>query len=690
MRRSIIVPHLVLVVMLGSLLGAPAQAAPDATAAIGCDPLDPGACLYPMPNDFFTRADASTDTGLRVNLLPTAMPRNTAGKPIDPTEFNRNDGWSPGALIETLVPGIDLAQTGAPSIADPRTSLSLTSPIIVINATTGQPHPVFAELDAANAGATIPGANPVLLIRPAINFDEGTRYIVALRDLKRADGSTIAAGGYFAQFRDGGSLETTLDPLAEARRPHMENIFSVLTAAGVARGSLFLAWDFTVAGERNLSERILHMRDDAFSTLGDTTMGDSTIQGVAPTYTITQVTNYTAAQDARIARQVQGAYVVPNYLSTPNAAPGGRFVYGVDGLPVRNPAPAVATFTCQVPRAALSDSTAPTATTAAARPSLYGHGLLGTQGEITAGNIKDMGNTHNFLFCATDWAGMSTYDAGNVVHSLGDMSNFSTMADRMQQGFVNFMFLGRLLIHPSGLAADPAFKGPLGQPLIDTTELFYDGNSQGGIMGGALVAVSPDVHRAVLGVPGMNYSTLLDRSSDWGEYYAAMNVSYPNRVDQELIFSLIQLLWDRGEANGYAKHMTDDPYVNTPAHAVLLHQAFGDYQVANITTEIEARTIGAAIYQPSVTAAKVPAGLAPFWGMPDVASFEQPYRGSVYVNWESPGRPWPPLTNTPPNVGGDPHSRPRSTAAARAQKSAFLSTDGYFLNVCGTAACIAP
>ena len=39
-------------------------------------------------------------------------------------------------------------------------------------------------------------------------------------------------------------------------------------------------------------------------------------------------------------------------------------------------------------------------------------------------------------------------------------------------------------------------------------------------IGGALVAVSQDITRGVLGVPGMNYSTLLDRSVDFARYEA--------------------------------------------------------------------------------------------------------------------------------------------------------------------------
>ena len=34
-------------------------------------------------------------------------------------------------------------------------------------------------------------------------------------------------------------------------------------------------------------------------------------------------------------------------------------------------------------------------------------------------------------------------------------------------------------------------------------------------MGGSLTALAPDFNRAVLGVPGMNYSTLLRRSVDF-------------------------------------------------------------------------------------------------------------------------------------------------------------------------------
>ena len=37
-----------------------------AGGALDCDPLDPSACLYPWPNDHFTRADPASPTGKRL------------------------------------------------------------------------------------------------------------------------------------------------------------------------------------------------------------------------------------------------------------------------------------------------------------------------------------------------------------------------------------------------------------------------------------------------------------------------------------------------------------------------------------------------------------------------------------------------------------------------------------------------
>ena len=84
--------------------------------------------------------------------------------------------------------------------------------------------------------------------------------------------------------------------------------------------------------------------------------------------------------------------------------------------------------------------------------------------------------------------------------------------------------------------------------MIDTSKLYYNGNSQGGILGGALTAVSPDFTRASLGVPAMGYSTLLTRSIDFDTYASILYPAYPNELSRPLALSLIQMLWDRARA----------------------------------------------------------------------------------------------------------------------------------------------
>ena len=64
------------------------------------------------------------------------------------------------------------------------------------------------------------------------------------------------------------------------------------------------------------------------------------------------------------------------------------------------------------------------------------------------------------------------------------------------------------------------------------------------------------------------FRLLLPRSSDWDTYSLVMYPAYPNQQARPLALDLVQILWDRGEANGPAQHMTDKPLPNTPEGAV--------------------------------------------------------------------------------------------------------------------------
>lgn len=671
-----------------------------------CDHTVLAHCMYPFPNNFFTRGDDRTPTELRVNFALDAMPvavpvdlpaspgdnryvpvKTTEATSINPEQWNRNDGFSPGSMLLAHLPGIDLAATGAPQLTDLEQSQEADTPIIVFNAATGERQLIWAELDANNTDP----AQQALIIRPAKNFIEGERYIAVIRNAKNADGELLEPNELFRAYRDG--IDTG-EELFEARREAMDDIFAATDAAGITRKELTLAWDFTIASQQSLTERLLHMRDDAFGRLGSQ----------SPVFTITDVVEN---PDGGLSRNIVGTFAVPNYLNQSGGGVGTTFNYSSndpDALPeiLNGNEMLQARFRCQVPTVAVADFANPASPVSPGRAALYGHGLFGESaygkkgGEFGSGHVRDMQSEHNIVFCATDWIGMAQDDivAGNIHRILADLSDLPKQLDRSQQGLLNFMYLAELMRHPDGFSSNASFRhGPDDTPVFDRSEVFYDGNSQGGILGGALVAAAPNIHRGVLGVPGSNYSLLLRRYGPFNQRFGSvLYEAYPDGLDQSLSFALMQMLWDRAENNGYLSMLADNSEKN-----VLLHVALGDYQVTQWSAEIMARTIGAAVHEPTARLGESPDSNPLF----DIQRIEQyPYAGHGLMIWDSgdveevspgkfKGNPFPPTNNTGPDrsVGNDPHESPRKTVAARQQKSDFMQTNGAVSDVCGATPC---
>ncbi len=802
----------------------------------GCDAIDPANCLYPFPSDHFTRPEpgsATFKTGKRINFELQATPRNAAGKPIDPTEWNRNDGFSPGSMIATVVPGLDSldalkATYGFPPIAPDNVvgitnfglSLQPGTPIEVLevgagNATTQ--HPVWSELDV-NAGTfvNLTDADPVgvtpdelnealpanvqklqrpgayatsLILRPAKNFTPGKRYVVVLRNLKDDNGAPIKAGAVFqackARFADP-TKSTGLPPI-DSRCDHLRaSVLPVLKAANVAiDDSLFLAWDFTVASTENTTARLVHMRDEAFKTLAASPQADCTkhsepaVLPASPDLLPCHVPEFTVDSkiDAGDFWQIEGTVATPSFLNQGDASPqdaastqgfvdsansalrsvstlmgsaaaqcaaipqgdiaGGcasffnaardgfnslQDVFGIaqagnvvpnnrlhyrplddggvhgfpgtdelygDGLPDLRVVGTNVTsrYECRIPKAAF-DASAP-----AYRPSLYGHGLLGDRGEVGGGNVSQFAREQKMIFCAVDWYGFASGDLPNVASALVDLSQFPVVPDASQQGFVNWMFLSRVIQHPAGFASRPEFQKQDGTPVFDRREVFYDGNSQGGILPGPIVAVSKDINRAVFGVPGMNYSTLLRRSVDFTGYSVPLYLSYQNELDRNIAFGLIQMLWDRAENDGYARYLTPSGRLDGQNNFVLLHPAYGDHQVSMWTPDVMARTMGnTAVDHSRIQAAgRTHPDVVPFLDIPEINYVDDRASGSAEVVFVRPDVVDPPIDETPPFQGNDPHSFPRGQVDGQCQKSNFLRSDGFVARTNGldAAACVA-
>ncbi|MBM4243004.1 MAG: hypothetical protein FJ148_04210 [Deltaproteobacteria bacterium] len=633
----------------------PAELGIDLRDAERCDVLAPQRCLLPLPNDFYTVADGAQPTGRRVAFAADSLPANAAGKHVDPTEWNRNDGFSPGSAVLAFLPGVDLAASGAARIDAIGRSLDDDSPTVIVDLATGERRPHWAELDL-NA----PDGERTLILRAAVNHLDGHRYAVAFRRLVDGSGTAIAPSPAFRAYRDG---QRTTDALFEGRRAHLDEVFAALEKAGVARDDLQLAFDFTVASTESITGRMRRMRDDAFVRLGD----------AVPPFTVDLVEENVGPE---IARRITGTFRVPSYL-TGDGGPGSALALGADGLPAYQGTELVAPFQCTIPPSAFASD-------APARGILYGHGLLGDYGEVNSTIVREMAERHALVNCATNEIGMAEEDVGNAVRILGDLSFFHTLADRLQQGLLNELFLGRLMVHPDGLAAHPAFRRDDQSPLLDRAQLYYDGNSQGAILGGALMAVGQDFTRGVLGEAGMNYSFLLQRSVDFDDYKLIYAPAYPDPYDQLIGIQIIQMLWDRGETNGYANHVTRDPLPGTPVKKVLLLGAVGDHQVSEYSLQIQARTMAVNGHVP-LAAPDRTINEDKGWGIEPVPSY--PWDGSAYFLFDT-GAVLSPLGNVPPREGHDPHDDTPRIPAAQDLKSAFLRPDGVVLDVCNGTLCV--
>src|SRR5262249_60032976 len=124
-------------------------------------------------------------------------------------ELKRADGFSPGAAALLWMPTVDLGRSGAPGLIDIARSLDADSPVVVMDARTGKRWPVYAELDMNS-----PEGGRALVVRPAVNYVEGHRYVIAVRHLVDGAGVAIPASAAFASHRHGPG---TADAAFEAR-----------------------------------------------------------------------------------------------------------------------------------------------------------------------------------------------------------------------------------------------------------------------------------------------------------------------------------------------------------------------------------------------------------------------------------------------------------------------------------------
>lgn len=628
-----------------------------------CQPIAPASsvsaasCALPFPSSFYLTADTTTATGLRVHFPAGLLPRNTRMQEFDPARLNLLDGFSPASqLLADLGVRLDPGQFAGED-ADPTPTLSAAAPVQLLRYDTGERVPVFAELDAyADADS---GAAQALIIRPLVRLRPGTRYVVALRELRDAAQQPVRVRPFQSLVTGSYGPDSRLMPI----KGRYEEMFALLDSAGVPRTSLTLAWDFTTGSDARIQGNLLRMRDAALARVTAENLGITVTKVSAPT------------NNPKVLRVIEGTFAVPSFL-TDASDPSAPMQLDAQGRPMDTGRNAAANLLIIVPACA---KTAPLPL----RAVVYGHGLLGSADEINSSLHRDLADKLCSIELATDFIGLSsndlTYLGGQV---LGQFDAVAVTTDRLQQAQINFAVLARLAHTKLKDLPELTVEGTAGgRPLLDGNQVFYLGGSQGGIFGNTILAISPDLDRGVLNVGAGNYSMMLPRASAFAQFQVVLNAAYRDLLAQQLLVALSQSYWDFADPISFARTNVADtlpgPDGQPMAHKrILLQESRNDSQVPNLATRMIARTMGLAQLGPAVE---------PVYGLMQTAGPVD----SAYVQFDTRLQPPPSKTNMGTGIDNGAHGSLARIPAVVQQIDEFLRPGGRVRNTCGSS-CVFP
>ena len=297
----------------------------------------------------------------------------------------------------------------------------------------------------------------------------------------------------------------------------------------------------------------------------------------------------------------------------------------------------------------------------------YAHGFFGDRTEADDFPAQ-LADEEGFVVVAADWWGMSGPDRSILIGDLAnDPAKVLRFTDRVHQGMANFLTLAR------------AAKGPIaelpelqvgGAPAYDASTIYFYGISMGHILGGTYVALSPDVHRAVLGVGGADWSLMMFRARPFSLFLALVETMNSDKLDQQKFAAMIQTTFDRIDPLSYAPYVLKEQLPGGPTdRRVLMQVGIGDSEVPNLATYFHARNVGI----PVLTEASpfVPIGLE---------TVAPPADGSALTIYDFGFTAE--VNAVAATEGNLVHDSVRRTQASKTQVSSFLRPSGTIVNAC--------
>ncbi len=611
-----------------------------------CNPLGDVACVLPFPSSAFLKEDSSSATGFRVDFADNSLPVNADGIDVLAGPYNRFDGFPvAGSMLAGFPTGV--SDVGLPPHTDVSKAMAADASVIVVNMTTGERLPIFAEPDMNAADPS----ERMLIIRPLKRMASKTRYAVGIRNtVKAADGGDLPISAGFAKILAG---EKNDHPRAARIEAGYDAVFASLESAGMPKGELVLAWDFVTASDTFLTGDLLSMRAQGLATMATRDYS----------YTFEELNNDNPAE---VLRFLSGTHEIPNFSSEPER-PTSPITRDESGTPKLNGF-SNAKIGALVPKCV---ETAPLPIPTI----IFGHGMFGS-GEDSLNHrfLQKLANEECIVVIGGDWRGLTSDEFSSIAFTMNDINKGVALTESLAQSVLNFMVLQKMLKGPY-LTADVFMQD--GKQIIDPENITYFGASLGGIMGGVLMSYDQDMTRGVLGVPGGPWGLLFERSVFWPPLKISMKGAYPEPWDYQVNVALLAMLFERIDPITTANRVLNDPLPETPEKDLLLYMAMGDALVSNIASDVYARSLDLPVVGPSL--------LVPF-GMEERTGSMT----SGYTIYDEVVEPWPPNHNALEDLEtNSTHQDVHERGAVRRQIAEFLLR-GELISTCELAGAPAP
>lgn len=529
-----------------------------------CHELSTGTCALPFPSNDFTVKDDDSPTGLRLHFADTQVD----SKLLDPLPanlnlqaiFNDSDGFSAATPIV-----FEFQQA-----IDSKALAASNSSIIAINLATGEHHPISAAVSAYALFDLHQQPSNIVEVFPRTRWDFKASYVVAItKALKPSEGEVLK-----------NAEQMNLKALEYAQK---RNLLESLNEAGISNDQLLTLTSFTVRSEESATGKLRTATAWNYEQ-------DHPVRNIYAQY-------FNPEADGSIAAFVYGEVLSYDFRNKQSMAIDGR----VDKAKMR---PTWLKFRLTLPRQA-NKASVPVA--------LYGHGLaLFKESDFfTAANdnaemgIATLSIDHpnhgsriapegGYLpFLSTSPAGINypismffqgSIDLGSMLDSLMQHLKHADVLP-MPKKVLTFPFHTQIDMNNWQLPANIRTQGD-GIAELDTSRVFFQTTSLGGVVGAPFISLTPyDIRGSLLRVPGVGVMRILSESVLWDRWFHQLVPRSASGAQAVLLRTAATHLLDYGDGINFVHYIKQPPADESwPAKRVAIIAVEGDFMVPNSAT----------------------------------------------------------------------------------------------------------